>query len=245
MKAFEKLKSMSRKQKIDFAAASVLTAAFMVALPTYAWFASNKNLETITKIKEPGEIMIRAGKSLDPDEADSIVNFEMKDIDIEKIAAGTPQCFVFSVSPGDYTLGYNIQLAHTTNIPFVYKIYHATEVCRVDGAGSSGVSSGVQPDVSVDDLIPYHTIGDSSTIVYYDKVDSDTSDSLLYTPIAMNKLNESSDLSKGRIAKQDDSGDAYSNLLRMVIMISQHTERCSAMLLMLRGSRITMVMISV
>ena len=128
MKLFDKFKKLNKRQRTEFIAASALSAVFLISLPTYAWFASSKNLETITKIRQPGNIIIRSGKSIREDEADPIVNFEMKDIDIEAIAtSGKPQRFVFSVYPGDssFTFPYNLQIAHTTNIPFTYKIYKA------------------------------------------------------------------------------------------------------------------------
>ncbi|MGN0615475.1 hypothetical protein [Ruminococcus flavefaciens] len=133
MKVINKFKKMDKRQKVEVVAASILSAALLISLPTYAWFASNKNLETITKIKEPGEMMIRAGRTIKTDEADPIVNFELNDINIESISEGKPQLFIFSVSPGDNKLGYRIQLAHTTNIPFTYKIYKANEKKDVTG----------------------------------------------------------------------------------------------------------------
>lgn len=126
---YQKLKEMDRRHKTECIIASVLTAVFFGGLPVYAWFSNSKNLKTITKVKEPGEIIIRAGKS-DPTaaDADPIVNFEMKDIDIESISKGTPGRYVFSVKPGDYNQSYDLILAHTTNIPFTYTLYRAQAV---------------------------------------------------------------------------------------------------------------------
>lgn len=199
MKVINKFKKMDKRQKVEVIAASILSAALLISLPTYAWFASNKNLETITKIKEPGEMMIRAGRTIKPDEADPIVNFELNDINIESISEGKPQLFVFSVSPGDNKLGYRIQLAHTTNIPFTYKIYKANEKKDVTGL----------TDAQKTELASYHAIETPNSVTYYEKVDYDSDVTNGITTIPMTALNANSDLSNGRIAKQNDSGDLY------------------------------------
>lgn len=190
MKLFKKFKQLDKKKRVEVIISSILTVALMIALPVYAWFASNKNLETITKIKEPGEIIIRAGKRSGETEADSIVNFEMKDIDIESIAGGKPQRFVFSVMPGDYNLGYKIQLAHTTNIPFVYKIYKA------EAPNTAGYTEEQLAELTI-----YSPVDDKSDKTYYQTVGS---------ALTMTPLNEDDASVVGRkIAKQNDTGDVY------------------------------------
>ena len=144
-KALANFKAMSKVQKTEFIIASFLTILLLAGFPIYAWFANLKNLETITKIQEPGDIIIRAGKNgsaSTTDEADSIINFEMKDLDIKSIAdsldadgevvAGKPKRFVFSVKPGDYNRNYDLQIAHTTNIPLTYTLYKASAVDKKD-----------------------------------------------------------------------------------------------------------------
>ncbi len=172
MKILEKFKKLSRRQKAEFTAASLLTIAFLIALPVYAWFASNKNLETLTKIQEPGDIIIRSGRAIKADEADPIVNFEMQDIDIEAISSGTPQRFVFSVMPGSYNAHYDLQLAHTTNIPFTYTIYRATEI-DVAGLTADEINSRIkEPSSSATALTLYHPRGDTTKKTYYQIKDS-------------------------------------------------------------------------
>lgn len=167
MKVIEYFKKLSARQKAEFSVASLLSIAFLIALPVYAWFAQNRNLETLTKIQEPGDIIIRSGRAISPDEADPIVNFEMQDIDIEAIYKGDPQRFVFSVKPGDYNTKYDLQLAHTTNIPFTYTLYRASEVdvtlltpdqidTRIKEASSSATA-----------LTLYHPRGDTTRKTYY------------------------------------------------------------------------------
>lgn len=118
---------LSTAKKVQAIIASVLTLFLMIALPVYAWFALGGKLEAFTKIEEPNNLDIRAGHY------DSVQYFSLNDIDIESIASGTPHRVVFSVSAGDYKIPYQIQLAHTTNIPFVYKIYRAKEYTSVQG----------------------------------------------------------------------------------------------------------------
>ncbi len=122
---FQRLKKefseLSTVKKVQAIIASVLTMLLMIALPVYAWFALGGKLEAFTKIKEPDNLDIRAGHY------DDVKYFNLNDIDIESITAGNPHRVVFSVNAGDYKIPYQIQLAHTTNIPFKYRIYRATE----------------------------------------------------------------------------------------------------------------------
>lgn len=164
MKLLEKMKQLNGRQKTEFIIASVLTAAVMIALPTYAWFSSSKNLETITKIKEPGDILFRSGRAISLTEADPIVHFEMQDIDIEAIHNGTPKRYVFSVMPGGYKVNYDLQLAHTTNIPFTYKLYKATET-DVTGLTDAQINAQVTAGM----LTVYHPRDDADNKTYYQK----------------------------------------------------------------------------
>ena len=117
----KRFSELNTGKKVQAIIASVFTVALLIALPVYAWFALGGKLEAFTKIKEPDNLDIRAGHY------DAVKYFSLNDIDIESIASGTPHRVVFSVSAGDYKIPYQIQLAHTTNIPFTYKIYRATE----------------------------------------------------------------------------------------------------------------------
>ncbi len=164
----QKIKKMSRRQKTELIIASILTAVFFTGLPVYAWFSNSKNLKTITRVKEPGEIIIRAGKSdSKADDADPIVNFEMKDIDIETIAKGTPERYVFSVKPGDYNQKYDLILAHTTNIPFIYTLYHAQAV------DTSEMSEEAIAALDEDKTLALYTPRDNVNVkIYYQKVGS-------------------------------------------------------------------------
>ncbi|MBR0118786.1 MAG: hypothetical protein IJM01_01495 [Eubacterium sp.] len=130
MKCFKNYKDrflkLSTAKKIQVIIASVFTFSLLVGLPVFAWFSVGGKLEAFTKIKEPDNLDIRAGHY------DPVQYFDLSDIDIEEIAGTdsgtpTPHRVVFSVSAGDYKIPYKLQLAHTTNIPFTYSIYRATE----------------------------------------------------------------------------------------------------------------------
>ena len=154
MKLLKKIKNLKGRQKTEFIIAASLTAILFVSFPVYAWFSYSRNLETLTKIKEPGGIIIRAGKSdASAKDADPIVNFEMKEIDIEDIAEGKSAQYVFSVKTGEYNSKYHLLLAHTTNIPFTYSIYNASNAT----------------DTENEDCIAYHPKDDTSKITYYKK----------------------------------------------------------------------------
>lgn len=129
-KLFEEFKKLKTAQKAEAALALIITLALIICIPVFAWFSDNYNLETMTKIKSPDNLDIRAGHY------HPIINFELSSISIEDMQENnTPEYRVFSVSAGDYKLAYRIQLAHTTNIPFKYTIYTATEV----NAGGAGI----------------------------------------------------------------------------------------------------------
>ena len=117
----KKFSELSTAKKIQVIIASLFSLILLIALPVYAWFVFGGKIEAFTKIKEPDDLDIRAGHY------DAVQYFSLNDIDIEAIADGTPHRVVFSVSAGDYKIPYQLQLAHTTNIPFKYKIYRAKE----------------------------------------------------------------------------------------------------------------------
>ena len=172
--------------KSRFCDASILTLFLVAGGSVYAWFALSGNLETLTKVKEPDNMDIRAGGT----QPDPVVNFDLSDIDIETIAKGTPEFRVFTVSPGDYKSLYRLQLAHTTNIPFTYKIYYAAAgtssdydvaYSRLSGTGDvhyykkgseillTTKNPAPAPDNTVQDGVEYYgrEVADGSTSNYY------------------------------------------------------------------------------
>ena len=189
-KILKKFNKMNTTQKIEFVLASILSLALMIGMPVYAWFANVNNMETMTKIKEPENLDIRAGHY------HSIINFELSDISIEDMYDTTnnvskPEYRVFSVSAGDYKIPYKLQLAYTTNIPFKYSIYKATEV---DSEGA--------------DTVPYKPI--------YKDLDDPTTDGKTYyykigENVSLSPLNADSANKAYYGRKIAKNGDTYYN----------------------------------
>lgn len=88
-----------------------------MVLPVYAWLAVQDKIEALSKIKEPPSINLASGGD------DPALYITLENIDVTE---GTEKYIVFSVEPGKYT-AYDIQLSHTTNIPFTYQLFRLKE----------------------------------------------------------------------------------------------------------------------
>lgn len=132
--------SENSNKKVMFILSALIIILLAVSLPIYAWFSNQKGLVTMTKVQSPVALNIGAGNK------ENCAYIDMSGIDVE----GTYKSknFVFCVYSDVTRDNYNIQLAHTTNIPFTYKIYKANE-------------SETQPS-------------DNSGVIYYDNTDTDT-----------------------------------------------------------------------
>lgn len=174
--------NLNKMQKIQAILASVISIVFFIEIPVYAWFALSSNkAETMTKIQEPKNLDIRAGN------AESIEYFDLNDINIEEITADSPKRYVFCVVTGSNKTFYDIQIAHTTNIPFTYSLYRA-----VEGTASE------------DGAVPYTTHDANPQTIYY-KI---AGDKLELTPLNSDTDNISN---YGRtLGKKDDK---YYNLV--------------------------------
>ena len=163
---FEKFKLLKTSQKVECVAAFFLSLFLVILIPAYAWFANSHMMETLTKVKAPPALDIKAGNE------DPILNFKLSDIDLKDIVEngdGT-KCYVFCVKSGQAGAHYKIQLAHTTNIPLEYKLYSANEV-----------AADQDPDVD-------YVIEGTSNHIYYKKTSS--------TPIDMTVLNQEDEASR-------------------------------------------------
>ena len=119
---FGKFRKMEKKKKLQLVIAVSLSVVLLVALPVYAWFTHKRSIALTTKINAPTQLYITAGNK------ESVANLEMADIDVEN---GSYKDFVFGIGGTDVQ-NYQIQLAHTTNIPFEYEIYRAKSVQKAD-----------------------------------------------------------------------------------------------------------------
>ena len=119
---FGKFRKLEKKKKRQLVIAVSLSVVLLVALPVYAWFTHKRSIALTTKINAPTQLYITAGNK------ESVANLEMADIDVEN---GSYKDFVFGIGGTDVQQ-YQIQLAHTTNIPFEYEIYRAKSVQEAD-----------------------------------------------------------------------------------------------------------------
>ena len=88
-----------------------------IAIPVYAWFAYQDRIEALTKVKEPPSINLASGGD------DPALYISLENIDV---TAGREKYVIFSIEPGKYS-AYDIQLSHTTNIPFTYQLFRVKE----------------------------------------------------------------------------------------------------------------------
>lgn len=119
---FGKFRKLEKKKKLQLVIAVSISVVLLVALPVYAWFTHKRSIALTTKINAPTQLYITAGNK------ESVANLEMADIDVEN---GSYKDFVFGIGGTDVQ-NYQIQLAHTTNIPFEYEIYRAKSVQEAD-----------------------------------------------------------------------------------------------------------------
>ena len=96
-----------------------LAVLLVTAVGVYAWFTNQKSLATITRVNAPMALSIGAGAKEDSKYID------MGGIDVS--GETKKKDFVFCVYSDETVGNYKIQLAHTTNIPFDYTVYKATE----------------------------------------------------------------------------------------------------------------------
>lgn len=127
------IKGFSKKQKTMAITCSLVFAVTLVGIPVYAWFSNQRKAAVMTKIDAPTTLYIFAGG-----QQEDAANIDLGDIYIKQadLEAGNNMYaeYVFCVAGKDVSY-YDLQLAHTTNIPFTYDIYHAVDVTDSGNAG--------------------------------------------------------------------------------------------------------------
>ena len=108
-------KQERRKRRAIWAVTSA--ALVLLAVPVLAWLYMQRSMETITEIKEPEILSIKAGDMQD------IEKLELGTIDV---SGDQSKDVVFCVYSAEAGKRYDLQLAHTTNIGFTYSIYKAS-----------------------------------------------------------------------------------------------------------------------
>ncbi len=174
---FGKFRKMEKKKKRQLVIAVSLSVVLLVALPVYAWFTHKRSIALTTKINAPTQLYITAGNK------ESVANLEMADIDVEN---GSYKDFVFGIGGADVQQ-YQIQLAHTTNIPFEYEIYRAKSVSETDKSAEAVVY-----------------VSDSDGTFYYDKAGDN--------PISGKYLNRDGSEILANSTLHEKSYDTYSNV---------------------------------
>lgn len=109
-------KQERQKRRAIWAVASAVLV--LLAVPVLAWLYMQRSMETITEIKKPEILSIKAGDMQD------IEKLELGTIDVSGDQKTKDVVFcVYSAEPGK---SYYLQLAHTTNIGFTYSIYKSS-----------------------------------------------------------------------------------------------------------------------
>lgn len=150
---------LKKKKKMFAAVTAALTVILTGEIIVYAWFTGHKSLKTVTEINTPYRLNLGAGNK------EAITRLSLGNIDVksekfvdEETKTGK-SFYVFSVSSDfDASNPYVIQLSHTTNIAFSYKIYHAEAL----GTDKSSVSEGSERE---NGLVEYITLENEK--VYY------------------------------------------------------------------------------
>lgn len=174
---FGKFRKLEKKKRLQLVIAVSISVVLLVALPVYAWFTHKRSIALTTKINAPTQLYITAGNK------ESVANLEMADIDVEN---GSYKDFVFGIGGADVQQ-YQIQLAHTTNIPFEYEIYRAKSVSETEKSAEAVVY-----------------VSDSDGTFYYDK----SGDS----PISGKYLNRNGTEILANSTLHEKSYDSYGNV---------------------------------
>jgi hypothetical protein len=119
-----------KNQKIQFYLALIVIIALLIIIPALSWIFYQRGLQTVSKIQAP-DLQIWEGH-YDKEKAESGEQsyLFLNDIDVESDTKEKE--YVFCVY-GDIEVEYMLQLGYTTNNPFTYEIYAATETEIVDG----------------------------------------------------------------------------------------------------------------
>ena len=104
--------------KLPWIAALLLVVISITCYQTYAWFSHQKKIAELQKVKEPNQLFISAAY------AEDVIYFTIPKIDVSDTTKPTKEIYPFAVA-GEYVNEFTLQLAHTTNVPFTYKIYEA------------------------------------------------------------------------------------------------------------------------
>lgn len=149
----------------------------IIPISVFAWFSNKRHLTTMTKVSSPAIINIGAGNK------ENCKYIDLSGIDVE--GDKTSKDFVFCVHSTATSGKYKIQLAHTTNIAFNYKIFPAKVV-----------------DKTGETVVKYHSKLKNEDL-YYEKISDE---------IVGNYINMDSDSQIANDSKHTDTYGNYSNV---------------------------------
>ena len=180
--AMHSIAQHSDPKSVQLVVVILLTISLLTAIPVYAWFSRQRKAAEIFKVDYPNALYINAAQREDQ------VQFELGGINInaymtndegkylnasgnvvtgnEEPAKITKKQYVFSVS-GSNADKYILQMAHTTNNLFTYRIYEATQLTDKPASGEY-VKYTPNPDARTEN--PLTVIGDdvvNDTVKYY------------------------------------------------------------------------------
>ena len=123
----ECFRQLRTSEKVQLVFAVLFSLCIALTPPTFAWFAYQNKIEAMTRVNEPPALYLASGHN------DPIQYFTLDNIDVKRESDGTYyQDFVFSVVTGKVSK-YDLQIAHTTNIPFTYQLYRAKQTDSSEG----------------------------------------------------------------------------------------------------------------
>ncbi|MDD4849980.1 MAG: hypothetical protein PHO10_04705 [Gemmiger sp.] len=141
------------QQKLRITAALLSVAAVTALLGSYAWFYNQRGLRTMTEVEAPYQLTIYGGNKTE------ITEIDLSGINLDSTTRKAH--FVFCVS-GTSTEAYEIELAHTTNVPFTYSIYKTTQKTE-----DQQVPGDILFNKSPDGKNYYYTLGESPLPGHY------------------------------------------------------------------------------
>lgn len=143
------LKSKQRKKrrrkrktfsdKIQIVIATLCSIVLILGIPAYAWFTHQRKVAELQQIREPDLLYITAAN------AEDVKFFDLSSIkvkDSEGHAITQPEYYPFGVA-GKYVNSFTLQMSHTTNNPFIYKIYEGTAYATREAAETAAGLGGV------------------------------------------------------------------------------------------------------
>ena len=157
-----KVKNMSVKDRIKLIIAIILTALFGIVPPTFAWLSNQRQLAELQSIRTPDLLYISAAN------AECVKYFDLSTLDVAKTYPNSETKMLSQIKPfcvaGEYVSSFTLQLAHTTNNPYTYKIYEGTAYTDLNTAQNAARSLMSEGDHIEDYLVVYTIQADWSGV---------------------------------------------------------------------------------